>query len=152
MLGSDIVVKAIGKRVELVRRHLNYKQKDFARALEISSANLSEIEAGVAKPRFEILYGLSIIFKVNLLYLLQGDGEMFITDKKAEEKDEYEEVVQKLKKFPEFKDWFDKFICYFNDSPMVRYSMMSYFSTYRIENEELIKRDIQITKGENKSA
>lgn len=150
MHGSDIVVKMIGRRVELVRRHFNYKQKDFAQALGISSANLSEIEAGVKKPRFEVLYGLSIIFKVNLLYLLQGEGEMFITDKEAEVKDEYEELVQKLKKFPEYKNWFNEFLGCFDDSPMMRYAMMSYFSTYKIQNEELIKRDMQLNKEENK--
>ncbi|MDQ1352425.1 MAG: hypothetical protein QG657_2731 [Acidobacteriota bacterium] len=150
MSETDTVLKEIGKRVELVRRHLEFKQKDFAQALDISSANLSEIEAGVSKPRFELLYGLSLKFNVNLIYLLHGKGEMFLTDKVAVIEDEYAELVQKLKRYPEHKNWFNEFLDYFNDSLMMRYAMMSYFYTYKTQNDELIKRDIQLNRGENK--
>lgn len=145
------ILKAIGLRVKEVRRHFNLRQNNFAQTLDISNANLCEIEAGIAKPRFEFLYSISLKFNVNLLYLLHGKGEMFIAGQEQEEvaeKDEYDELVQQLKKLPQYREWFSEFLGYFNDSPMVRYAVMSYFITYKNQNKELIKKDIQLTKGD----
>ncbi|MCP5107256.1 MAG: hypothetical protein GY950_27965 [bacterium] len=47
-----------------------------------------------------------------------------------------------------YRDWVLKFLRYFKDSEMVRHHMISYFRAYVIENEELIKRDIEIAEQE----
>ena len=76
----DPVLKEIGFRLQLVRKKLNLLQKDFAKTLDISNASLSEMEAGNAKPRFELIYNITKKFKVNINYLLHGEGEIFMSD------------------------------------------------------------------------
>jgi transcriptional regulator with XRE-family HTH domain len=146
---TNEVLKAIGQRVKNIRQHLNLRQNHFAQALDISNANLSEIEAGIAKPRFEFLYNISLKYNVNLVYLLHGKGEMFIdakVEKEIIQEDGHSQLLRQLANIPNYKE-FNEFLKYFNDSLMVRYAVMSYFITYKNQNEELIKKDIQLSKG-----
>lgn len=145
------ILKEIGQRVKEVRRYLNLRQNNFAQALDISNANLCEIEAGAAKPRFEFLYNISLKFNVNLLYLLHGQGEMFIKSPEEgitdEIKDEFDEAIKFLKKLPTHRKELTALLRDFNDSQMLRYAVISYYLTYKSQNWELIKRDIELSKG-----
>lgn len=145
------ILKEIGQRVKDVRRYLNLKQNNFAQALDISNANLCEIEAGAAKPRFEFLYNISLKFNVNLLYLLHGQGEMFIKGpgegRTEEKKDEFDEAIELLKKLPTYRKELTDLLRDFNDSHLLRYTVISYYRTYKIQNWELIKKDIELSKG-----
>ncbi len=126
--------KEIGLRVQSVRKKLNLMQKDFARALDISNASLSEIEAGHAKPRFEMLYNITKKYKVNVNFLLHGEGEIFMP----------EEISRQtgIRIQPGHRGFFKEFLYYFNCSHLVRTAMMNYFRTYLLEKEKLIQKDI----------
>jgi transcriptional regulator with XRE-family HTH domain len=143
---KDPLFRPIGERLQIIRKHLGLLQKEFAEKLEISTSSISDIEAGNIKPRFELIYNLTKKFNVNIYYLLHGEGDMFMP-----EEDETVCLVNKLS--PEMKAWLKDFLRYLNQSPMVRYSMMSYFLTYKNENDLLIAKDIEkskSTKGEQK--
>jgi len=135
----DPELKEIGFRLQLVRKKLNLLQKDFARALDISNASLSEMEAGNAKPRFELIYNITKKFKVNINYLLHGEGEIFMSDELSRQS------VLEIK--PEYQPFFKEFLYYFSQSPLVRTAMMNYFRTYILEKETLIEKDIRQTKA-----
>lgn len=132
--------KEIGLRLQLVRKSLNLLQKDFARTLNISNASLSEMEAGNAKPRFELLYNITKIYNVNLNFLLHGEGEIFITNEIL-----WQSVFEIS---PSHRDFFKEFFHYFNCSYLVRTAMMNYFRNYILEKETLIKKDIIKTQNE----
>ena len=66
-----------GARIKEIREALNIKQKDFAQELGISAPTLSELEAGNSKPSFDVMTKLSVLFKINLYYVLFGKGDMF---------------------------------------------------------------------------
>ena len=137
---KDPFFRTIGERLQKIRKHLGLLQKEFAEKLEISTSSISDIEAGNIKPRFELIYNLTKKFNVNIYYLLHGKGEMFMP-----EEDETVSLANKLS--PELKDWLKDFIWHFCKSPMVRYSMMSYFLTYKNENDLLIAKDIEKNKS-----
>jgi transcriptional regulator with XRE-family HTH domain len=133
----DPVLKEIGFRLQLVRKKLNLLQKDFAKELDISNASLSEMEAGNAKPRFELIYNITKKFKVNINYLLHGEGEIFMSDEISRQSG--------LEIKSEYQPFFKDFLYYFSQSPLVRTAMMNYFRTYILEKETLIEKDIRKT-------
>ncbi|UCH96643.1 MAG: helix-turn-helix transcriptional regulator [Candidatus Aminicenantes bacterium] len=132
--------KEIGLRLQLVRKRLNLLQKDFARSLDISNASLSEMEAGNAKPRFELIYNMTKKYKVNINYLLHGIGEVFMPEEISRQRG--------MEINPGHQDFFKEFFHYFNCSHLVRTAMMNYFRAYILEKENLIKKDIVKSRAE----
>jgi transcriptional regulator with XRE-family HTH domain len=128
-------LKAIGMRLQEIRKRLNLLQKQFARELGISASSLCDMEAGNMKPRFELIYSLTGQFNVNILYLLHGQGDMFMPRD--------EDIFRKSAALKTHREWFKDFLHYFEHSPMARYSLMSMFFTYLNENEKLIELDIK---------
>lgn len=136
---KEYLWKEIGIRIQMVRKTLNLLQKDFARSLDISNASLSEMEAGNAKPRFELLYNITKRYNINLNYLLHGEGEIFMPNE-----------ISRQSAFeinPGHRDFFKEFFYYFNCSYLVRTAMINYFRTYILEKESLIKKDIIKTQN-----
>jgi transcriptional regulator with XRE-family HTH domain len=134
---KDPELKEIGLRLQLIRKKLNLLQKDFAKSMDISNASLSEMEAGNAKPRFELIYNITSKYKVNINYLLHGEGEIFMSDEISRQSG--------LEILPEYQLFFKDFLYYFNQSPLVRTAMMNHFRTYILEKENLIEKDIRKT-------
>jgi transcriptional regulator with XRE-family HTH domain len=128
-------LKAIGSRLQEIRKRLNLLQKKFAQELGISASSLCDMEAGNMKPRFELIYSLTKKFNVNVLYLLHGQGDMFMPEDK--------DIFRESGALNRHREWFRDFLYYFEHSPMARYSLMSMFITYLHENEKLIQIDIK---------
>ncbi|MCP5108475.1 MAG: helix-turn-helix transcriptional regulator, partial [bacterium] len=118
-MSKDPELIKIGERMQAIRKKLGFLQKDFAGELGISGASLSEIEAGNAKPRYELIYNITGKFNVNIYYLLHGRGEMFMPEE-SEKPFDFGEGGK-------YRDWVLKFLRYFKDSEMVRHHMISYF-------------------------
>jgi len=139
MTEKESELKEIGNRVVAIRKELHMLQKDFAKEMEISGGSLSEIEAGNAKPRYELLYNISRKYNVNLYYLLHGKGEMFVPD-------DIESFLGPRKYGSDTEQWLKKFLFYFNESEMLRYAMMSHFSRFYLENKDVIDKSIHKNK------
>jgi len=135
---KDTLLIDIDLRMQSIRKRLGFKQHNFAGELGISPASLSEIEAGRAKPMFDTIFNLTKKFNVNVYYLLHGQGVMFFGD-------DGERSIG-TGKFGEYTEWLRKFLYYFHESEMVRYSIMSYFKRYLLENDKLIEKDINSNK------
>ena len=123
-----------------VRKKLGFRQKDLAPILNISTASLSDIESGKNIPRHDALYNLSLQFKVNIYYLLHGEGEMFQTDSFIRD---VETGVYGI-----HNEFLKEFYRYFTDSSLVRYEMMSYFRELVLEKDKLIEKDILLDEKE----
>lgn len=67
----------IGERVRHIRKLHNLNQQNFSKAINISQGRLSEIEKNLCRPSAETLISLSQFFKVNLNWILLGEGEQF---------------------------------------------------------------------------
>lgn len=89
----------IGDRLRQIRKILNLQQKDFADKVGISQGFLSELESNKKAPSHTLLIAISHVFKVNLNWLLTGEGEMFIKEEKADKVSEpvvaYKEDIYK---------------------------------------------------------
>ncbi|MCP5108264.1 MAG: helix-turn-helix transcriptional regulator [bacterium] len=127
--------KAVGERLKEIRKNLGFLQKEFAEELDISTSAISDIEAGKIKPRFDLIFNITKKFNVNVNYLLHGKGDMFMPREDT--------PAALANKVTEYAHWLKEFLYYFNESEMVRYAMMSYFSKYKTENDLTIEKEIR---------
>jgi transcriptional regulator with XRE-family HTH domain len=141
MSGKQQYLKEIGERLQMVRKRLNIIQKDFAKELGISGASLSEVEAGNAKPMIELYYNITKKFDVNQNYLLFGAGDMFM--------DEDNSGIFPGENDNEFIEFMEKFLFYFKNSKLMRTAMMGHFTTFLLDNEATIEKDIKKNKSNN---
>ena len=132
----------IGLRMQAIRKHLGFKQQNFAGELGISPASLSEIEAGRSKPMFDTIFNLTKKFNVNVYYLLHGQGDMFAGDEIARTIDP--------NKYGAYTDWLKNFLYYFYGSDMVKYAMMGSFKKLMLENGSTVEKEIEINQTLNK--
>lgn len=124
-----------GKRLRDVRRVLDISQKDFAAQLNVSPSFLSEIESGKTKPGYNFLLKLAAVFDVSPAWLLLEKGAMFFKDEKASaiENDEFGDHTESIKEL----------LWYFKHSPLVKLSVMAFASKFLLDNEDIIKKDIE---------
>lgn len=73
---------SINQRIKILRAHLKLDQKDFAAEIGISKQVLSNVEKDKNKPSYLLLESVFNRFKVNLNWLVSGEGEMDFKDKK----------------------------------------------------------------------
>jgi transcriptional regulator with XRE-family HTH domain len=70
-----------GKRVRAIRKRLELTQTEFCRGVGISIQHLSDIELDKKKPCHDFFYNMGKAFKVNLNWLVLGEGETFLGEK-----------------------------------------------------------------------
>ena len=72
--------KALGRRIAYLRRKLGLKQKDLAAILGRTTAAVASWEVGKNLVPTDIVAKLVKEYKVNPLWLLFGEGPMFLGD------------------------------------------------------------------------
>ena len=145
-IDEEKLLKEIGLRIQEIRRRLNYNQKEFAVNLGISNASLSEMEAGNARPRFELIYNIIKLHHVNIHYLLYGEGDMF----QAESWESELAGSDGFTMTSEYRAFFKELFEYFKKSQIVRTAVMNHFRTYLLDNDQRIEKDIRKTTEKNK--
>jgi transcriptional regulator with XRE-family HTH domain len=68
------------ERLKIIRNELKLTQKDFSDALEIKQGSYSDVERGKAGISALLLKNLIRKFRVNPLWLCEGEGAMFISE------------------------------------------------------------------------
>ena len=134
---SEEVNKTFGSRVREIRTRLGLTQGDFGRGLGISIQHLSDIESDKKKPCHDFFYHMAKEYRINLNYLLLGEGAMFVGDK------ELIPPERKDRDFGEANERVHELIDYLERSPMVKFDMLGYFTRYLIQNRSLVEEDIK---------
>ncbi len=136
-------LNAIGSRLKAVRKNLNLKQKEIAEILNISVVTLSDIETGKKRPGAELLFSLSGLYRVNLAYLLHGEGDMFRPDTPTKGVN----IEDGL--FGHYTDDVKEMLWYMQHSLLARSAIMTIVKEYLYKNEDLLEKDIQRQKIKN---
>lgn len=66
------------ERLKEIRKLLNFTQREFSDALDIKQGSYSDVERGKAGISAVLLKNLIRRFRINPLWLCEGEGEMFI--------------------------------------------------------------------------
>lgn len=132
-------LKEFGLRVKTVRKTLKLSQQEFGEKLNISGSFISDIEAGKSKAGYDLFFNLSVVFNVNLYYLVLGEGEMFGSSG----------ILPDLgsKLICEQIETGAELLWYVGNSPMFKHTIMGFASKFLYENEKSIKKDLKIFKS-----
>jgi transcriptional regulator with XRE-family HTH domain len=137
---------AFGQRLKDTRKNLDIQQKDFAEKLRMSGSFLSEVEKGKAKPGYDFIKNLIVIFDMNPLYLFTGEGPAFTREIK-------EPVSTGLRiEITENKEIFEEMFRYFTDAPAVKYAVLEFFKKYLFDHKEMIEFELKKLKKTNKES
>jgi len=139
-VNNDITID-FGNRLKKTRGQLHLSQKDFAARLDIAGSYLSEIEAGKTRPGFEFFYKTSKIFKINPVYLLHGDGSVFL-----ETENRWDHDID----FGSLNCEVQKLILHMEQAPTVGHAMLDFFARYLYDNQGLITEEIKTTREKKK--
>ncbi|MCR4738680.1 MAG: helix-turn-helix domain-containing protein [Lachnospiraceae bacterium] len=72
-------IKKMGIRIKKLRISYGYTQQQLANRLHVTKSLISAYETGQRSPSYEILIGLSSIFKVSTDYLLGVDNDSVLS-------------------------------------------------------------------------
>ena len=139
------ISRAVGHRVRNIRRQLCLNQKEFAAGIGMANTYLSEIEAGKNGPGLNFLFQLTKHYNINPLYLLHGQEPLFFDEQ--EPKRPSPKTAAQENAFGENTRQIREMLEYFQRSPMVKFTMLGFFSKDIAENKALIDEDIERNKS-----
>lgn len=133
----------IGTRLKDIRKKLNLRQKEFADVLNTTMVTLSDIETGKKRPGSDILFILSDVYKVNLDFLLHGQGHMFRLGAEAKG------VLVDENVFGDYTKDVREMLWYMQHSMLARSAFITLTKEYIYRNEEILKKDIKLQEEKN---
>jgi transcriptional regulator with XRE-family HTH domain len=126
--------KIIGARCKTLREKLGLSQTDLAKKLNVSNATICGLEKGQVYPPFKFIFGLCLGYNVNIFYLFNGNGDMFM---------EENSIPACMGSIPDDQlDFLKNFLDLYEKSELVRFSFQAYFKKYQLENKALIEMDM----------
>jgi len=123
-----------GQRLRDTRDFLGLSQKDFSEKLGTSNSFISDIEQEKTKPGYKILMKMAHVFNISPNFILLGKGKMFL---------EEQEDLGQLLDFGDDTGAVVDMLRYLRKSPLVKLTIMAYFSRFLLRNEDIIKIDIE---------
>lgn len=126
----------LGTRIKMIRNYTGMNQTSFAKGLGISTATLSDIENNKHKPGFDILIKFMQKYKVELYYLMLGEGPMFSEGYGGVKLDDEIAKDQNVRKF----------LHYFASSSFVRFHMLAYFEKLYNTEQVYIEKAMKVEK------
>ncbi len=118
----------IGSRLREVRLRLGLSQEKMGRLLNLKKSSFGKIERGECRPTARILRNLTDKYDVSMDYVFSGRGAIFFEDGNREPGEfasDEEEMLYLMKKVP-----------------LVRYSMLNHFQRFKIDNQDIIDKEL----------
>lgn len=136
--------KDVGERFKAFRLFMEKKQTAIANDAGISQSSITRIEGGELYPSVELLFALHSNYKLNVHWMLTGEKEMFVTDEKLTR----EELICKC--FDMDKQLVLEMIETMEKSPMVKHSVLGFFTQFKYRNKKHIAMDMEINTSSEK--
>lgn len=149
----------LGKRLKIIRRQLHLTQKEFGEKIGMVPTYISSLENARTGPGYFFLYQAAKYYNINPLYLIMGKGPAIIgleeKKKKEEKQEEKKPEIQEKQPEPEQESKPEppalgndnprirEMLSYFERSPMVKYTVLGFFTKFILENKNLIAEDIK---------
>ncbi len=131
-------LQAFARRLQEVRHRLRLMQKELAGIIGYSDSFISLLEAAQTKPGYFFFKNMMEKFNVNPLYLLSGEGEMFLEEENKKNigmvyKGEEKETVAEL-------------LYYLENAPVIRFAVLEYFMNYLYQHKDMIDAQIEASR------
>lgn len=132
------LMRVIGERIKKIRDALRLNQREFAESIGVVNTYLSKVENGGGNPTPAFYAKIAGIHNVRLDYLILGKGDMFKTSINADAADDRGFIAE--------IDGIEDLAWFFNNSHIFRTAIIAYANRYVLENDQLIKKNIQQTR------
>ena len=132
-------LQSFARRLLEVRNRLHLMQKELAEALDFSESFLSQVEAAKTKPGYNFFKHMIEKFNVNPVYLLTGQGEMFLEEEKKK-------MLGEIYK-GEDKETVEELLYYLENVPVVRFAVLEYFLNYVHKNKPVIEEELEKSRS-----
>lgn len=139
----------MGGRLRAVREALKLTMEDMRNITGYSKSLISAAENGLKKPSVIYLYALFDKYDVNVHYIFNGEGPMFLDEPEIEKT---EQTPEKDKKSKQLTDNFHEMMELMEEVEMVRYAMLTYFIRYKTENKRIIDQLLEEIRQEKAAA
>jgi len=123
-------------RLEQFIRKLHSNQKEFAEKIGVSESQLSEILKGKRFPGYKFFEKLAYSTNANINWLITGEGEMSIENQADILSRDFGEQGKNIAHLLK--------IC--KQSPLVKLHLQAWAHNFLLQNDELIKKDIEKNK------
>ena len=127
-------MRNVGKRLKEIRKQLNLSQEEFGQILGLKRTSLGKHERNECFPTRKILSILVDKYNISMDYLLCNRGTLYYKEKEG--KDIMDEEIKEM-------------LAMMSRVPLVRHSMMSYYQRFKLENQELIEKELIQKKGDS---
>jgi len=132
-LKFNLDAQAIGQRIKLFRNALGITIADLSRKAGLSIGMISETETGKNKPSPSLMLALLKFYRLNLNWLLTGEGEMRVSDAPP--------VQPEKKEYGYLDDEVQQLLWHLEHTMVVRLAVVGFFLEYLYQNEDLINRE-----------
>lgn len=133
---------AFGERLKQIRKALYLSQADLSEKLEVSRSFISELESGLVRCGYDLIFKLSEIYSVNLYYLVRGEGAMF------DAKTPTSSLSGKAIGDP--IESISELIWYLERSTLMRYNVLLAATRILLDEENRIAKEIEKFNAKNK--
>ena len=130
----------VGLRLKELRRKLNMTQAQLGEKLGIKATTLAKHENGICYPTGKMLNILSSQYNVSMDYLLCGRGTLFYEDKDNSDSNRLKNIIKGDKELEEL-------FSLVSSKSWVRHAVLSYFQRFKLENRELIQKELEKEPG-----
>ena len=127
-------MRNVGWRLREIRKRLNMSQEQFAQILGLKRSSLGKHERNESFPTGKMLSILVDKYNISMDYLLCKRGTLFYKEKEG--KDIMDEEIKEM-------------LALMSKVPLVRHSVMSYYQRFKLENQELIEKELTQKKGKS---
>lgn len=123
----------VGLRLKEIRWKLQITQEQFGEKLGIKGSTMAKHENGFCFPTGKMLNILASKYNVSMDYLLCGRGTLYYKDRDSRDSSHIKDIIGEDKEMEEL-------FSLMSSVPLVRYSILSYFQRFKLENNELIDK------------
>lgn len=119
----------IGKKLKSIRERFNWTLSTLSKAAGISPSYLSDFERGFKLPTSKYLKYLHENLNINLNYIFGTEDPMFRLKAEKHVKPD----------FGKYDEEIEELLYYLSRLPHALYSVLGYFTEYKIQHKQLIK-------------
>ena len=130
----------VGLRLKELRRKLNMSQAQLGEKMGIKATTLAKHENGICFPTGKMLNILASQYNVSMDYLVCGRGTLFYEDKDTPDSIHPKNIMSGDKELEEL-------ISLVSSMSWVRHAVLSYFLRFKLENRELIQKELEKEPG-----
>ncbi len=139
----------VAERIKAIRKVLALKQTNFGKRLNITASSVSEMESGKYNPNFDFVVNIVRVYNVNPNYILFGEGEMFISTKKEEEKVRIEPLIPDSALLVN-RDEFYNFLRCLEGSPSLQLKMISDYRIMMVKEGSVVNEELEAYEKKKK--